>query len=155
IYSLGCTLYYLLTGQPPFPGATLAEKLVKHQQAEPPALQRYRRDVPAELVTILRKMLAKRPADRYQTPAEVAGALAHLLRGAGAPRSTTPAAASPFRSFGMKLRKLRGFKWIAASLLLTLVVALLWLGLRPKSQLVPDIESLASRLNDPKQPPEP
>src|SRR5262249_20275848 len=49
IYSLGCTFYYLLTGQPPFPGTTLAEKLVKHQQAEPAALEKYRKDVPAGL----------------------------------------------------------------------------------------------------------
>jgi serine/threonine-protein kinase len=36
IYSLGCTLYFILAGKAPFPGNTLAEKLMKHQQAEPP-----------------------------------------------------------------------------------------------------------------------
>src|SRR5262249_32653923 len=73
---LGCTFYYLLTGQPPFSGGTMAEKLVKHQQAEPPALAEHY----PELTAIVRKMMAKRPADRYQTPGEVAQALAELPR---------------------------------------------------------------------------
>jgi serine/threonine protein kinase len=78
IYSLGCTLYYLLSGQPPFSATTLAEKLLRHQQAEAPPLDSVRNDLPPELREVLRKMLAKQPADRFQTPAEVAGALAAL-----------------------------------------------------------------------------
>jgi serine/threonine-protein kinase len=76
IYSLGCTFYYLLTGQPPFAGATLAEKLVRHQQAEPPSLDNFRKDLPAGLFSLVRKMLAKRPEDRFQTPGEIADDLA-------------------------------------------------------------------------------
>lgn len=79
IYSLGCTFYYLLTSQPPFPGGTLAEKVLKHQQAEPRGVEHYRKDVPPELVSVLRMMLAKRPADRFQTPVDVAQALADWL----------------------------------------------------------------------------
>jgi serine/threonine protein kinase len=74
IYSLGCTLFFLLTREPPFPGVTLAEKLVKHQQ-KPPPLERLRGEVPPALVRTLGKMLAKRPQDRFQTPGEVALAL--------------------------------------------------------------------------------
>jgi serine/threonine protein kinase len=81
IYSLGCTFYYLLTGQPPFPG-NLTEKLLRHQQEEPPALERFRGDVPSGLSALLRKMMAKRPADRWQTPADVAAALVDLGHGA-------------------------------------------------------------------------
>jgi serine/threonine protein kinase len=79
IYSLGCTLYFLLAGQPPFGSGSLAEKLMKHQQAEPRAIQEIRPDLPAKLSLIAQKMLAKRPGDRYQTPGEVARALAELL----------------------------------------------------------------------------
>jgi serine/threonine protein kinase len=84
IYSLGCAFYYLLTGQPPFPGATLAEKLVKHQQAPPPPLEQFRKDLPSGLSLVISKMLAKRPEQRYQTPADVATALGHFCQPQGA-----------------------------------------------------------------------
>src|SRR5262249_10699507 len=79
IYSLGCTLFFLLTGQPPFQGSTLAEKLLQHQQAEAPSVRKHRSDAPAELDRVLATMLAKRPEDRYQTPGELAAALAPIL----------------------------------------------------------------------------
>jgi serine/threonine-protein kinase len=75
IYSLGCTLYFLLAGQAPFAGGTLAQKLRKHAHAEPEPLSARRDDVPAGLVAVVRRMMAKRLDDRYQTPGEVAAAL--------------------------------------------------------------------------------
>jgi serine/threonine-protein kinase len=102
IYSLGCTFFYLLTGQPPFPGGTLAEKLLRHQSADLPPLTLFRGDLPPQLSPVLQRMLAKRPADRFANPAEVAGALANLERdqlGAGGPGSGVVAvpAALPLR----------------------------------------------------------
>jgi hypothetical protein len=78
IYSLGCTLFYLLTGQAPFEGTSLAQKLLNHQQAPPPSIEKLRPGLPPELAPVLGRMLAKRPEDRYQTPAEVAEALIGL-----------------------------------------------------------------------------
>jgi tRNA A-37 threonylcarbamoyl transferase component Bud32 len=80
IYSLGCTLYHLLTGQVPFPGVTLAEVVLQHQLEEPPPIDQWRAGIPADLQVILRKMMAKRPEDRYQIPADVADALAPFAR---------------------------------------------------------------------------
>jgi serine/threonine-protein kinase len=80
IYSLGCTFYYLLTGRVPFPGVGLAEVIVQHQLDEPEPIEKLRSDVPAGVVSVLRRMMAKRPEDRYQTPAEVATALAPFCR---------------------------------------------------------------------------
>lgn len=75
IYSLGCTLYFLLTGRPPFAGGTAMEKILLHQQAQPLSVQVLRPDVPSGLATIVTTLLAKRPQDRYQTPQEAAAAL--------------------------------------------------------------------------------
>ena len=87
IYSLGCTLYFRLTGQPPFPDGTLMQKVLKHQQAEPAALDSFRNDVPAGVTAILKRMVAKRPEDRFQTPAALALALTAFTRGDGVPRA--------------------------------------------------------------------
>lgn len=76
IYSLGGTLYFMLTGQTPFPDGTIASKLVAHQTREPRPVEAFRRDVPAGVLAVLRKMMAKDPAERYQEPIEVAEALA-------------------------------------------------------------------------------
>ena len=79
IYSLGCALYFLLTGHPPFPDGTLPQRLMAHQKQQPPPIAKERPDVPADLVAICTKMMAKRPADRYQSMAEVADALRRWL----------------------------------------------------------------------------
>jgi serine/threonine protein kinase len=84
IYSLGCTLYHLLTGQPPFPGKSLTQKLLHHQQTPPPSVRALRPELPPELAAVVQKMMAKLPADRYQTPAGVGVALVRFCRGAGA-----------------------------------------------------------------------
>lgn len=76
LYSLGCTFYHLLTGRVPFPTGTLLQKLNKHQNQEAPAVEALRPDVPPRVAAVIRKLLAKKPEDRYQTPAEVAVAVA-------------------------------------------------------------------------------
>ena len=79
IYGLGCSLYYLLTGHPPFPGGTLPQRLVMHQRQPPPSIFLDRPDAPQELVDICAKMMAKKPDQRYQSADEVAKVLAGWL----------------------------------------------------------------------------
>ena len=79
IYSLGCTLYYLLTAEVPFPALTLPEKLKAHQTQSTRPLSEHRPDVPAGLVAVVGKMMAKDPAERYQAPAEVVEALTMFI----------------------------------------------------------------------------
>ena len=79
IYGLGCSLYYLLTGHPPFPDGTLPQRLVMHQRQTPPSIFLDRPDAPQELVDICAKMMAKKPDQRYQSAEEVVQALTQWL----------------------------------------------------------------------------
>lgn len=80
LYSLGATYYFLLTGKVPFPGGTPLEKVIHHQVDEPAPIEKLRPGIPSEVQGIVRKLLAKKPADRYQTPNELVETLSVLLR---------------------------------------------------------------------------
>jgi serine/threonine protein kinase len=71
IYSLGCTWYFLLTGFPPFPEGTALQKLLMHGSKNPDDPRNYRPELSDSLIAILRKMIAKRPIDRYQSPLDL------------------------------------------------------------------------------------
>jgi serine/threonine protein kinase len=76
IYSLGCTLYHLLAGRAPFIDGSVIDRMLSHTLETPPALASLRPDLPPGLVAVVERMMAKDPARRYQTPAEVVNALA-------------------------------------------------------------------------------
>src|SRR5438552_10082175 len=69
IYALGCTWYHMLAGHPPFADGGLAERLYKHLNVEPTDIRQLNRQVSPSLANVLRRMLAKKPQERYQTPA--------------------------------------------------------------------------------------
>jgi eukaryotic-like serine/threonine-protein kinase len=79
IYSLGCSFYYLLAGQPPFPEGTLTERLVSHLSEQPVPIVEKRPDVLPDLAAILERMLAKKMTDRFQTADELAEHLRQWL----------------------------------------------------------------------------
>lgn len=81
LYSLGCTLYFCLTGHPPFTQGTLAQRLLAHQTKEPPDVETERKDMPAELSAILKRMMSKQASDRQPSAAEVATELNGWLKG--------------------------------------------------------------------------
>jgi len=75
IYSLGCTMYFLLSRHVPFEQGSLAQRLMAHQTQQPPPLTKYRSDIPDSLLEIIDKMMAKKADDRHQSAEEVAQVL--------------------------------------------------------------------------------
>lgn len=92
IYSLGCTLYTLLSGQLPFPGGSYVEKVVGHLTREPAPLTAFRSDLPPTLVQVVGRMMAKDRGQRFQTPGEVAKALLAFRKAGVAMGKPAPAA---------------------------------------------------------------
>ncbi|HLN31826.1 MAG TPA: protein kinase [Gemmataceae bacterium] len=85
IYSLGCTLFYLLAGRPPFQEETVVKLVLAHIEKEAPLLHQLRSEVPPELSAIVAQMLTKSPANRYQTPVAVAQVLMQFAKLGGKP----------------------------------------------------------------------
>ncbi len=75
IYSLGCTIYHMCTGQVPFPTPSLPEKLFAHQAMEPEAMDKLAPGLPEGLAEVVQRMMHKSPDERYATPLQVAQAL--------------------------------------------------------------------------------
>ena len=126
IYSLGCTLFYMLAGRPPFIKGTPVEKLLQHQGDQPPSLHSLQPDIPESVDKLVQRMLAKLPSDRPQTPSELVGELAVILSELGLP---LPQALAPLPVGKEKRRTAtwqRHIPWAAP--LVALLAASAWLS---------------------------
>jgi len=83
IYSLGCTLYFLLTGHAPFPEGSLAQRIAKHLNEMPKSIYEDRKDAPPALVDVCLRMMDKRPEARFQSASEVSQMLSRWLESRG------------------------------------------------------------------------
>ncbi len=139
IYSLGCTLFFMLTGRPPFPEGTALQKLLQHQGDRPPDLRSIRPSMPRDVARVLARMLAKRPEDRFSDPAALQASLLSLAQRLGidatqaGQRRRLLVADSPLR---------RHAPWIA-SLAVLLVAWGLWRGWNPSPEAPPAFQSPA------------
>jgi len=129
IYSLGCTLYFMLTGRPPFADGSALQKLLLHQSEAPPDVREVRPDVSEMLAAVLATMLAKRPQDRFQNPNELAAALVGCIEqlGIAPPQVALPAYWSNWAPQTTWWR--RHAAWLVPAVLLLaaiLVLALRW-----------------------------
>jgi serine/threonine-protein kinase len=95
VYSLGCTLYFLLAGRAPYQASSIMAMFLKHREAPIPNVRDARPDVPPELEAVARRMVAKAPDDRYQTMTDVVRALEQLQSRAGPAGAPVGAAAQP------------------------------------------------------------
>ena len=110
IYSLGCVLYEMLAGEPPFPGPDRRAVMARHVQEKPPSPRVFRPHTPEAVESIVAKALAKLPADRYQSPEELGEALTVLS--SGPPLTEAP----------------RGPRWTTSALLAVAILLALWVG---------------------------
>jgi serine/threonine protein kinase len=170
IYSLGCTLHYLLSGQPPFTAESAVEIFTRHLNEVPEPLDRLRPGIPVALAEVVGRMLAKRAADRYNTPAEVAAALAPFagVRGRAPARggSSTTQVLMPASNLAADARpalrplppdpmgggSLRALAWVGLLLALMLAAATAWVLFGHRSEgegnTLPKITKDPNKYND-------
>lgn len=125
LYSLGCTMFFMLTGRPPFAEGGMVQKLLQHQQERPPAIETLRGDVPRAFGAILERLMEKDPAARYQRPADLVADLVAFADGHGhgiaaaRPPLTAPAP-------GIPQRPVASLPWLVPLLGLAATVGFLW-----------------------------
>lgn len=129
IYSLGCTLFHMLAGRPPYPDGTVLQKLLKHQEEAPPDSRQHNSSVPANLAAVITRMMAKDPARRFQSPQELLSELLEIAASMGL-KSSSPegliwVAEQPHSS----MTKTTWAVWLTAAA--ALVLAVFGLNYRP------------------------
>jgi eukaryotic-like serine/threonine-protein kinase len=125
IYSLGCTLYFMLTGRPPYPGGTMLQKLLNHGNAPPPDPAGFREDVSDDLTAIIHKMLAKSPDARYQRAIDLVADLRELAMREGLPRAQSQGTLTISRDDLADGGLVTHLPWLAAAALLLLGAVIL------------------------------
>ena len=134
IYSLGCTMYHMLTGRPPYPEGTALQKLLDHQGKSPPDPRTFNSSVPAEIAAIMRKMMANNPDARYQAPGLLLNDLIQMAQILGL--HSVPAEGIVWRRSGPGgNRQPLGAVWVFVSVLLICLTAVFLRSVPRSSQI--------------------
>lgn len=147
IYSLGCTLYFSLTGRAPYPSGTVLQKLLSHGSSPPPDPRRVRKELSSNLVAVLHKMLAKQPNDRYRRPLDLISDLYQLAELERLPRSLSAGsiAIAPTNRFARLLEY--HLPWVIAVLLLFLSAG--WMQLLSSASSDLELTTIPPRAEQP------
>ncbi len=133
IYSLGCTMYHMLTGRPPYPEGTALQKLLDHQGKSPPDPRTLNSSVPEEIAAIMRKMMANNPDARYQAPGLLLNDLIQMAQILGL--QSVPAEGIVWRKLGPAgNRQPLGAVWVFVSVLLICLTAVFLHRVPPSSR---------------------
>jgi serine/threonine protein kinase len=127
LYSLGCTIFYMLAGRPPFADGTMVQKLLQHQQEPAPAIDAVRPDVPRRFAVIVGTLMEKDPAERYQRPADLMADLAAFADAEGLSLPSGVAAAALVAAGGEPDRRHSLLPWLLPLVALGATVAMLWI----------------------------
>jgi serine/threonine-protein kinase len=125
LYSLGCTMYHLLTGEPPYPAGTVLQKLLDHQAQDTPDVLSKNRHVPPALSALIRKLMASDPKRRYANPEELLRDLAVIARGLGLRVISSDSATLVPEARLKGLWWEQNFGWMVTAAALVLIVATL------------------------------
>ncbi len=138
VYSLGCTLFRLLTADNVYEGTTVVEKILAHIGHPVPSLRVRRDDVPEAIDRIFQKMVAKKPEDRHQTAAEVVKELETWLRGSGGDESSFVTEDSQLHAF-MQTVKTPGKSGVLSSSSTKAGAATATVAAKPATKPAPDV----------------
>lgn len=141
LYALGCTLFHLLTGRPPFPEGSAYQKIQQHLSHPLPEIGLLAPDVPSAFVLIINRLTAKDPADRFQSPGQLMAALESLekeLLGAGSDPTATfevpeelrkaVANAAQASSLDLEVTRRKNSSWVPLLLIVAGVLGVFLLG---------------------------
>lgn len=124
IYSLGCTLYHMLAGCPPYPDGTAVQKMLDHQGKEPPDIRQKNKSVPKVMAAIVQRMMTTSPEDRYQAPGQLLADLIDLASDMGL--RSVPAEGIVWRRVPVtKVKDISGNLFLAGAIAVICVTALI------------------------------